>query len=77
MGYEKTATDLPSPGRNYGCAWGRKFSQIQGAWEASCGTKLGIVQLRNVKRLLKTVSERGCNVSFRHREGFSDAYATE
>ena len=35
------------------------------------------VQLRSVKRKFKTVSKRGRNVSFRHREGFSDAKAAE
>ncbi len=37
----------------------------------------GIVQLRNVKRLFKTVSERRCNVSFRHKEEISDTKVAE
>ncbi len=37
MIYEKTATDRTSPGRIYRRFSGWKFSQIQGAWEGSCG----------------------------------------
>ncbi len=36
----KTAADRTSPGRIYRHFSGWKFSQLKGAWEGSCGTKL-------------------------------------